>query len=213
VSNPRTSPERDGLLIVLAGPSGTGKSTILKEVFARDPRLAFSVSCTTRAPRTGEVDGRDYYFISNETFDEMVATEAFAEWANVHTRRYGTPKTEIRRLFDAGRDIVFDIDTVGAKNLKRVYPDAVMVFILPPSLGSLESRLRGRKTETEEMLQIRLENARNEIAQANGFDYLVTNGSVSDASNALSAIITAERFKTKRLSDLPSRLLEGQDIP
>lgn len=213
MSKPRTSPEKSsGLLIVLTGPSGSGKSTILKDVFAADPRLAFSVSCTTRPPRPGEVDGKDYYFVSNDDFDGLVKDDAFVEWAHVHTRRYGTKKTEIDRLFALGHDIVFDIDTVGAFNIKRAHPEALLVFILPPSLAILESRLRGRKTETDAMIGIRLDNARKEIAQAHAFDYLVVNASVEDASAALSAIISAERHKTTRLPPLYQHLLENRDI-
>lgn len=213
MSKPRTSPEdTSGLLIVLTGPSGSGKSTILKDVFAADPRLAFSVSCTTRPPRPGEVEGEDYYFVSNDDFDGLVKDDAFVEWAHVHTRRYGTKKTEITRLFSLGHDIVFDIDTVGAFNIKRAHPEVLLVFILPPSLAILEARLRGRKTETDAMIGVRLDNARREIAQAQAFDYLVVNAAVHDASTALSAIITAERHKTSRLPPLYSYLLENRDI-
>lgn len=203
---------RSGLLIVLTGPSGTGKSTILRECFAADPRLAFSVSHTTRPPRAGEVHGQDYWFVDDATFDQMVAAEAFAEWAPVHTRRYGTSKAEIARLLEAGKDPVFDIDVVGADNLARHYPECVRIFILPPSLAVLEARLRGRKTESEAMIQTRLANAKGEIAQAHRFDYLVTNASVGDAAQALSAIIRAERLRTSRRPDLPARLLAGEEI-
>lgn len=225
MSNPRTSPEAPpetpivrrndeapGLLFVLTGPSGSGKSTILKDVFAGDPRLAFSISCTTRPPRPGEVDGKDYYFVDNDTFDRLVADEAFVEWAHVHTRRYGTRKAEIERLFSLGHDIVFDIDTVGAFNIKRAHPDAVLIFVLPPSLTILENRLRGRNTETDEMVAVRLENAKNEIAQAHRFDYLVINDDVGSASTALTSILRAERHKTSRLAQLPTQLLENRDI-
>lgn len=215
VSKSKTSPETrsdeaGGLLIVLAGPSGSGKSTILREVFARDPRLAFSVSCTTRQPRAGEVDGKDYYFIDNDQFKDLVEQDAFLEWAEVHTRRYGTRRSEITRLFGEGKDVVFDIDTVGAFNIQRQHPEAILVFILPPSMEVLEQRLRGRQTETEEMIQVRLNNARNEISQAHKFDYLVLNDSVEAASQALSAIILGERHRASRLPSLPEQLLSGE---
>lgn len=218
MSNPRTSPEahrRDeapGLLFVLTGPSGSGKSTILKDVFAQDPRLAFSISCTTRPGRPGEVDGKDYYFVDNEAFDRHVENDDFIEWAHVHTRRYGTRKSEVERLFSLGHDIVFDIDTVGAFNVQKSHPEAVLIFVLPPSLTVLEARLRGRKTETDEMIAVRLNNAKNEIAQAHRFDYLVINDDVGSASAALSSIILAERHKTRRLAQLPAQLLENRDI-
>jgi guanylate kinase len=208
----RRNDEAPGQLFVLTGPSGSGKSTILRDVFAGDPRLAFSISCTTRPPRPGEVDGKDYYFVDNDTFDRLVAEDAFVEWAHVHTRRYGTRKAEIERLFSLGHDIVFDIDTVGAFNIKRAHPDAVLIFVLTPSLTILESRLRGRNTETDEMVAVRLENAKNEIAQAHRFDYLVINDDVGSASTALSSILRAERHKTKRLAQLPGQLLENRDI-
>lgn len=212
IGEPGRADEARGLLFVLTGPSGSGKSTILRGVFADDPRLAFSISCTTRPPRPGENDGKDYYFVSNEDFDGLVADDAFVEWAHVHTRRYGTKKAEIDRLFGLGHDIVFDIDTVGAFNIKRSHPDAILIFILPPSMAVLEARLRGRKTETDEMIAVRLNNARNEIAQADRFDYLVINDDVESAAAALSSIILAERHKTKRLTQLPTQLLENRDI-
>ncbi len=215
----RTSPEGRrgadagvGLLIVLVGPSGTGKSTILKEVFARDARLAFSVSHTTRPPRAGEVDGAAYHFVADESFDSMVADGAFAEWAHVHGRRYGTAHAEIARLRAADRDIVFDIDVQGAENLCRVYPEAISVFLMPPSLAVLEGRLRGRGTETAANLALRLENARSEIGRAGSFQYFVVNTSIDDAARALSAIIAAERLKSHHHPDFPERLLAGDDI-
>ena len=202
----------EGLLIVLAGPSGTGKSTILREWFARDPRLAFSVSHTTRPPRPSERDGVDYHFVDDATFDALVADGAFAEWAHVHRRRYGTTHAEIERLVAAGKDPVFDIDVVGADNLQRAYPDCVRVFILPPSLATLEARLRGRGTEAEAMIETRLANARGEITQAHRFDYLVTNADVAAAADALAAIVAAERLRATRHPDLPARLLAGEEI-
>lgn len=212
MSKSRTSPEARGLLIVLVGPSGTGKSTILKHLFARDPRLSFSVSHTTRPPRAGEVDGEAYHFVDDATFDAMVAAGAFAEWANVHGRRYGTSRGEIDRLRAADRDIVFDIDVVGALNLCRAYPDAVSVFLLPPSLAELEARLRGRGTETAENLALRLGNARAEISQAAAFRYMVVNASVTSAAAAVWGIVTAERHRAPLNADLPARLLAGEPV-
>jgi guanylate kinase len=215
VSRSRTSREGadgSGLLIVLCGPSGTGKSTILREVFARDPRLAFSVSHTTRPPRAGEEDGVAYHFVADADFDKMVAEGAFAEWAHVHGRRYGTAHAEVRRLLAAGHDVVFDIDVQGAENLCKVYPEAISVFLLPPSLSELEARLRGRGTETEANLELRLGNARREIARAGSFQYFVVNTSIDAAASALSAVIAAERLKSTRHHDLPTRLLDGEVI-
>lgn len=210
MSRPRTSP--DGLLIVLTGPSGTGKSTLLKECFAADPRLALSISHTTRPPRAAERDGVDYWFVDDPTFDRMTEAGEFAEWARVHTRRYGTSRGEIARLVAAGRDPVFDIDVVGANNLAAAYPDCIRVFLLPPSLAILEQRLRGRGTESEAMIATRLTNAKAEIVHARDYDYMVINTSVSEAARALGAIIEAERHRARRLPDLPAQLLADKEI-
>lgn len=201
-----------GLLIVLAGPSGTGKSTVLKEVFAVDPRLAFSVSHTTRAPREGEIEGREYHFVADEAFDALVAEDAFVEWAHVHGRRYGTAKAEIRRLQEAGFDIVFDIDVQGAENLCQAMPEAVSIFLLPPSLATLDGRLRGRGTETAANLELRLANARREIARAPAFQYLLVNASIQEAAQNLRAIVAAERLRTVHHAEMPALLLAGEAI-
>lgn len=197
---------------MLAGPSGTGKSTILQRAFAADARLSFSVSHTTRPPRPGEVDGQAYHFVDQARFDAMVAAGAFAEWAHVHARRYGTSKAEVQRLRDADRDIVFDVDVQGAASLCAVYPDAISVFILPPSLATLEARLRGRGTESEANVQIRLDNAKKEIARADTFTYTIVNDDVDRAALALGAIIRAERQRTSRLPDLAAAVLAGAEL-
>ncbi|MFO0746803.1 MAG: guanylate kinase [Myxococcota bacterium] len=215
MSRSRTSPESGApsLLIVLAGPSGTGKSTLVERVFAGDPRLSFSVSHTTRPPRPGEVEGVSYYYVDDATFVAMADAGAFAEWAHVHTRRYGTSKAEIQRLRDLDKDIVFDVDVQGAASLRAVYPDSVSVFILPPSMAVLEARLRGRGTESDAQLQVRLDNARKEIAQAATFDYLIVNDDLDQAAASLSAIIRAERVRTSRIAALATRLLEETTAP
>lgn len=197
-----------GLLIVMTGPSGSGKSTILKAVMAQDARLALSVSHTTRPPRPGERDGVEYHFVDDATFDQMVADDAFAEHAGVHAKRYGTSKAEIARLRGAGRDIVFDIDVQGAAQLRASYPEAVSVFILPPTMAALEERLRGRKTESEEQVQIRLQNARAEIARADTYDYLIVNDAVDEAVDDFLAVIHAERRRGTRIRSITVRLLE-----
>ncbi|TNF29482.1 MAG: guanylate kinase [Deltaproteobacteria bacterium] len=192
----------------MTGPSGSGKSTILKAVMAQDARLALSVSHTTRPPRPGERDGVEYHFVDDATFDQMVADDAFAEHAGVHAKRYGTSKAEIARLRGAGRDIVFDIDVQGAAQLRASYPEAVSVFILPPTMAALEERLRGRKTESEEQVQIRLQNARAEIARADTYDYLIVNDAVDEAVDDFLAVIHAERRRGTRIRSITVRLLE-----
>ncbi|MCA9514213.1 MAG: guanylate kinase [Myxococcales bacterium] len=216
MSKPRTSPEvgadgvaepQPGLLIVMTGPSGVGKSTVLRGLLGSDARLALSVSHTTRPPRPGEREGVDYYYVDDDTFGAMVAAEAFAEWAPVHARRYGTSKAEIARLRAAGRDIVLDIDVQGAEQLRSVYPDAVSIFILPPSITALEARLRGRKTEDEAQLAIRLARSEAEIACAGTYHYLIVNDDVAQAVADFAAIIRAERRRCHRQLPLMERLL------
>ncbi|PKN57613.1 MAG: guanylate kinase [Deltaproteobacteria bacterium HGW-Deltaproteobacteria-14] len=192
----------------MTGPSGSGKSTILRDVMAQDLRLALSVSHTTRPARPGERDGVEYHFVGDATFDRMVAEGAFAEWAGVHAKRYGTSRAEIERLLGAGHDIVFDIDVQGAAQLRAAYPSAVAIFILPPTMASLEERLRGRATESEEQVQIRLQNARAEIARADTYDYLIVNDSVDEAVADFLAVIHAERRRGTRVRSITRRLLE-----
>lgn len=199
--------------MVLCAPSGAGKSTIASAVLAAEPRLAFSISHTTRPPRGAEVDGREYHFVDDQTFDRLVASDAFAEWAHVHDRRYGTSHAEITRLADEGRDILFDIDVQGAEQLLAAYPDAVSIFLLPPSFEELERRLRGRGTDSEAQLDTRLRNARTELAAVERFTYLIVNDRVDDAVASFLAVLRAERCRRTRqpavLRELERKLEES----
>jgi guanylate kinase len=198
---------RKGILIIMTAPSGTGKSTVAGKVLHARPNLAFSVSHTTRPIRAGEVDGEDYYFVDDPTFDGMVKEDAFAEWAHVHARRYGTSKAEVQRGLAAGHDVLFDIDPQGGIQLMEVYPDAVTIFMVPPALKSLEARLRGRGTETAEQLEIRLSVARSEIAEAHRYQYVVVNEVVEHAVSDFIAIIDAERQRTHRQTECLQQLI------
>ncbi|MEZ4267820.1 MAG: guanylate kinase [Myxococcota bacterium] len=198
-------------MVVLTAPSGTGKTTVAERVLAAEPNLAFSVSHTTRPARGAEVEGRDYHFVDDPTFDAMVAEGGFAEHARVHARRYGTSHAEIRRLWAEGRDILFDIDPQGAFQLMAAYADAITIFMLPPSMAVLEARLRGRHTETEEQIQIRLSNARSEIACAPRYHYVIVNDDVDVAAQTFRAILRAERAKTDRHATALSDLLAPTD--
>lgn len=198
------------LLVVLTGPSGTGKTTVTRRVLAEEPTLAFSVSHTTRPPRASEQDGREYHFVDDASFDRMIAEDAFAEWAWVHGRRYGTTRAEIERNRNAGYDVFFDIDTQGGLQLMRTFPEAVTVFLLPPSLAELERRLERRHTEGDADRAARLAEARAEIAEAVHYRYALVNDEVDDAVTTFRAILRAERHRTPRRRDRVEALLRAR---
>ena len=193
-------------LIVVSGPSGVGKTTLVERLLASDPLVHRSISATTRSPRPGETEARDYFFVSRDRFEAMKNRE-FAEWADVHGALYGTPKSYLEGELAAGRDVVLNIDIQGANQVKRSFPGAVMVFILPPSFRDLEARLQTRGDVSGNLLKVRLANARKEIAAGATYDYLIVNDSVERASAELAAIVTAERCRRDRQArDLVSEL-------
>jgi len=197
-----------GNVFVLSAPSGTGKSTLAKQLVNVIPDLDFSVSFTTRKPRPGEVDGRDYFFVDDATFDAMVAADGFIEWVHVYDRRYGTGKAWIREQLASGTDILLDIETQGARRVHAAIPDAVMVFLLPPSAGELASRLRGRGDESEDQVRIRLDYAHHELSQFDQYDYLVVNDTVEQAYRKLESIIIATRSRRERMTTAARRILD-----
>lgn len=196
-----------GSLFVLSAPSGAGKSTLAKRLLADVPGLSFSVSFTTRAPRPGEVDGRDYFFVDDATFDRMVAEGGFVEWVKVYAHRYGTGRDWLRAQVAAGRDILLDIETVGAKAVKAALPEAVMVFLLPPSAQELERRLRGRGDTDEAQVALRMGHARNEMEQYEAYDHLVVNDDLDAAYQSLAAVVLAERSRKARMAPEARRIL------
>lgn len=190
-----------GKLFVISAPSGTGKTTLLKEVMAGLPKMAFSVSHTTRDPRPGEKDGVDYHFVTREEFDSMIERGLFIEYAEVHNNLYGTSSAAIEKQLRAGLDVILDIDVQGASILRKSNRiQAVHIFIAPPALDELEKRLRGRGTESEEKIQLRLKNAKDEIAAAPEYEYLMINDDFDDASRVLAGIVVAERARGHRLA-------------
>ena len=186
-----TAPKEHGILVVFSGPSGAGKGTILKRYFEDDPPAVLSVSATTRAPRPGEVDGKDYHFLSRERFVELRDQGHFAEWAEVHGNFYGTPLPPVREMLAKGQDILFDIDVQGAAQLRKNMPDARFLFILPPSMEELERRLRGRGLDSEEVILRRLANARAEMQEAPHYDALIVNDDLDTAYDHLRAAYLA----------------------
>ena len=198
-----------GNVFVLSAPSGTGKSTLARRLVEQVADLNFSVSFTTRQPRPGEMDGKDYFFVDDATFDDMVARDGFVEWVRVYERRYGTGKAWIREKLESGVDILLDIESQGARRVHQAIPDAVMVFLLPPSSQELASRLRGRGDESEEQVRIRLDYARHELVQYEGYDYLVVNDTVEQAYHRLESIITATRCRRERMGATARQILDS----
>jgi len=191
---------RQGTLFVVSAPSGAGKTTLCREMRLRLPDLAYSVSVTTRPPRPGEIDGTDFRFVTRAQFEDMVTRGEMAEWATVHTNLYGTPAAPLENALGQGRDVLLDIDTQGAAQLRTRYPDAVLVFVVAPSLGELEQRLRERRSDSEREIKRRLERAREEVMLWKRYDYLIVNRDVKEAMEQLESIIQAERCRVARLA-------------
>ena len=204
----RVSFSRRGILLILSAPSGAGKTTLAHELIARTANLDWSTSHTTRPRRVGEVDGEDYHFVSEATFLSLRAQGAFAEWAQVHTAYYGTTRTTIESTLSMGRDLLLDIDVQGAEQLKSCYPEAVLVFILPPSWQTLEDRLRARGTDAEAAITQRIRRAQEETRELARYDYCVINDQLKSGVAALHAILCAERIRVSRL-DLSPLLIDS----
>ena len=188
--------------LVLSAPSGAGKTTIARILLERRADVGYSVSCTTRAPRPGEVDGVDYHFLTREAFDAAIERGEFAEWAEVHGRMYGTLVREVKAVMDRGQHVMLDIDVQGARQVVQRFMDAVTVFVVPPSAEALVARLAGRNTETTEMLALRLKNAVRELEEAGRYQHVVVNDNLEDAVARVSAIIDEETVKRERLPAL-----------
>ena len=186
---------KKGLLIVISGASGTGKGTVCKELLARESGIAYSVSATSRAPRVGEEEGREYYFRTREEFEQMISDGAFLEYADVYGNYYGTPLAPIEKRRAAGEDILLEIDTQGALNVMERCPDGTFIFLLPPSLEELHRRIMGRGTESEESLARRLAAARDEILLGKRYRYAVLNDAVEAATERIQTILAAERMR------------------
>lgn len=197
-----------GTLFVVSSPSGGGKGTIIREVLDVVPNLSYSVSFTTRAPRPGELNGREYFFISREVFNEMVVSGEFLEWACVHGNYYGTAKQQVAEETAAGVDIVLEVDVQGAASVRQLLLDSVSIFILPPSYEVLKERLIARGTDSPEELEVRLRNAPEELRQYSAFDYVIINDEVDRAAAQLASIIYAERARCVRQENLVREVIE-----
>ncbi len=195
--------KRRGLLFILSSPSGAGKTTISRALLERDSQLTMSVSVTTRTPRPGEVDGKDYHFISTNEFDRMVEDQELLEYAKVFRNNYGTPLRPVEEALANSQDIIFDIDWQGTQQLKqKLVNDLVTVFILPPTRGALETRLRARQQDPDDVIRERMKRASNEISHYSEYDYVIINHDLERSIAQAQAILEAERCKRRRLTDL-----------
>lgn len=203
IGNPKI--ERRGLLLVLSSPSGAGKTSLSRALLETDPHIALSVSVTTRKPRPGEVEGRDYFFVDEKTFEAMAGNDQLLEWATVFGNYYGTPRAPIAEAIAQGRDVLFDIDWQGTQQLaERMAGDLVRVFVLPPSGEALEQRLRTRAQDPDEVVAKRMAQASSEISHWAEYDYVIVNAELAESSAALRAILAAERLRRDRMTGLSS---------
>lgn len=194
---------KKGLLLVVSGPSGAGKGTICKVLMNRNKDLKLSVSATTRQPRNGEVEGVNYFFLTHEKFNDMISKNEFLEYAQTYSNFYGTPKGPVMECLENGQDVVLEIEMQGARQVKQIYPDAILIFVLPPTLSELESRLSSRGTETEEQMQERLSCAFEEIKQIKDYNYFIFNETNREVEAAIEIenIISAEKNKAARYKE------------
>ncbi len=190
---------REGVIFIVSAPSGAGKTTLVTRLLAAVSDLMLSVSYTTRLPRHGEIDGRDYRFVSRERFVTMRKRNAFAEWAEVHGSLYGTPRRPLERIVRGGRDILLDIDVQGARQLRKWYRGAVAIFVLPPSWKELRNRLTRRGTDRQDEIRRRLENARYELRELRQYDYFILNRDIRESLEGMKSIVRAERLKVARI--------------
>jgi guanylate kinase len=197
-----------GAIYIITSPSGGGKGTLIKEILQRVENIGYSVSYTTRKMREGEIHGQHYFFISNEEFESLIKQDEFLEYANVHGNYYGTSKTKVLEETEKGRDIILEIDVQGAEIIKQKLPEAIGIFILPPSFEVLKERLINRQTESDEDLAIRLKNSCAEVKQYKDFEYVVINEVVEKAVLELESIVLAERLKPKRQADNIKKILQ-----
>ena len=205
--------EHPGNLFVVSAPSGAGKSSLVRALREFDARVYPSVSHTTRAPRGQEKHGREYYFVSDAEFDAMAANNGFVEWANVHSRRYGTAKKSLEERIQGGTDVLLEIDYQGALQVKNAFPNAVLIFILPPSWDELRARLENRGEDAPEVIELRLRNAEEEMAQVAKFDFVIINELFESALFDLKTIIHAQRLKYAAQRRLRADTFESLNIP
>lgn len=198
-----------GILFVVSSPSGGGKGTLIQRVLKQVPYLSYSVSYTTRAPRNGEVAGREYFFVTQDEFKAMVDAGEFLEWAQVHGKLYGTSRKQVSREVSQGRDIILEVDVQGAASVRELIPDSVSVFILPPSVEILQRRLIARGTDSPEDLEMRLKKAPAELTHYKTFDYVILNDEVERAAGQLGCIIEAERARRVRQEPKIKRVVES----
>ena len=197
---------QQGILIVLSGPSGTGKGTICRELLHSYPNLKYSISATTRAPRTGEQHGVHYFFLGRDEFNAMLESDDLLEYAEVYGNYYGTPRQNVMKLLEAGNDVVLEIDIQGAMQVKEKFSEGVFIYIVPPSLEELSDRIQKRGTDSPETIKRRLSCASEELSLAHQYDYVVVNDQISAAVNRVAAIIEAERHRVKRNRHIIERI-------
>ena len=203
--------KRRGLLIVLSGPSGVGKGTVRKELFSQpNTNYEYSISMTTRLPRVGEVDGVDYFFKTREEFEQLIEEDGLLEHAEFVNNYYGTPLAYVKETIDAGRDVFLEIEVQGAAQIREKAPDALFIFLAPPSLSELESRLIGRGTESEEIIAKRVATAREELEMMSLYDYVVENDEVQNACDKINSIIKAEHCRRERVEKRYLSMLRGE---